>query len=328
MPLKLNNLHSLISDKRIYSYSPDMFNLKKDSELPGNFKPITTNSLINENSKLEVNIMLPNNSEHDYIGCIMGYSGTTINLIQKITNTDIKIEYLPLNEHIKITPKFKHKCIDENIRELNVAYTIIITIIKLKHTEKVSMSKYYILKEWQDNEKIIMVAVNNEIQKMINSKIDDNFINKFRLKLSITKLLKEKKLLNTNHDSDKLPIISNFIQYLDNNPDLSTITKKYEFNKVFIKHYENLFKEYFQIKNIIVRGSLIIDDYININFMNYNNFFVEIQNYEESSLDFSSKIIKKTSNPDIRPDSCIPRFDQSELEIDSESRPRTVSIYS
>lgn len=296
-----------------------------------NFKPIDNEygNLIDQNSGLEVNILLPNNSEHDYIGCIMGYGGTTINLIQKITHTEIKIEHTEINQFIKISPKFKFKKFEENIEELNVASIIIMTIIKLKHTEDVPNSKYNIFKEWQDNENKIMVKLNKEILKMIDSKIDVSFINRYRLKLSITKLLKESGELDIKHNSEELPkLFDDFVSHFSRTPDLSNISKLTEFKRNFNKKYDILLKKYFESKNIIIRGSLIIDGYININFRNYSNLFVDIHEYEYDYVERGTiiKSIPTKSSIQSRSKSCTPTCNFYITDI-SEPRPRKVSIY-
>jgi len=315
MSLQLNSpdLELINITNRINDYNKNTFHNI-------NFKPISNKKLVQDNSELVVMIQLPNNSSHDYIGCIMGYSGTTINLIQKITNTEIKIEYLSLNQYIKIKPR-SNNSISNKIKDLNYASNIIMTIIKLKTNEHIPNSKYYLLKEWQDNEKKIIVKVNNEVQKLINSKINNSFINKIILKNSITKLLKEKDILNNNHDSTLIPFINKFTVLLDQIPDLTTIRKKFEFKKNFDKVYNNNFKD----KSIIVRGNLIIDGYIYINLRNYSNFFFEINDYEESSFDFSTRFVKRPSKVDIRPISCIPQFNIDDEIIKLTSR--TVSMY-
>jgi hypothetical protein len=53
-----------------------------------------------------------------------------------------------------------------------------------------------------------------------------------------------------------------------------------------------------------VRGSLVIDKYININFKNYTNFFMEIHDYDESFFDIQTGNLKKYSENYVRSHSC------------------------
>ena len=291
---------------------------------PEYFKPIKNDyKLVTEKSDLSVMIQIPNNStnRHDYLGCIMGYGGTTINLIQTRTFTDIKIEYASFNQHIKITPKNKFDSIDNNIKNLNKASNIIMTIIKAKHTEHYQNDTYMYLKKWQNNEKTIMIALNQEVQKLIASKIDNSFINKIILKQSITKLLKEKGEIDSEHDSENISFLEIFTRYIDDKPSLKTVTDRYEFSNIYKKYYSELFEKKFKNNNVIVRGYLIIDGYISINFRNYSNFFIELYTYYDLSFELGR--INSPSLVNERPDSCIPKFEnKSEIEvIDCEEEP-------
>lgn len=292
---------------------------------PEYFQPIKDDyMLITEKSNLSVMIQIPNNStnRHDYLGCIMGYGGTTINLIQKLTSTDIKIEYSSFNQYIKISLKNKFDSIDNNIKNLNKASNIIMTIIKAKHIEHYENETYNTLKKWQNNERTIMIALNQEVQKLISSKIDNSFINKNILKQSLTKHLKEKGEIDSEHDSENIPFIEKFTRYIDDKPSLKTVTDRYEFSNVYKNYYCELFEKIFKHNNVIVRGYLTIDDeYISINFRNYSNFFLELYNYYDLSFELGR--INSPSLLKERPDSCIPKFEnKSEIKIiDCEEAP-------
>lgn len=284
-----------------------------------NYTPVSKDGFINSDSELVSLIQLPYNKtfEHDYIGCIMGYGGTTINLIQKLTNTNIKIEHNFLNQHVKITPKSKFLSLSQKIINLNMAATIVTAIIKLKHTEYDKQSKFHILKEWQDNEKKIIVALNKELKKLNESKIDESFINRHALKASITKFMKESRDINQSHDSDKIPFIELFTKILKTEPKINDLTKKFTFKKKFKSYYDSLFQEYFQFNNIIVRGNLIIDDYLDINFRNFTSFFTEIHDYDEALFDMQSVHTKKNLENYIRPHSCTSLEPRKSSNMDS-----------
>ena len=285
---------------------------------PEYFQPIEGDyMLITEKSDLSVMIQIPSNTtnRHDYLGCIMGYGGTTINLIQKLTSTDIKIEYSSFNQFIKISPKNKFDSIDINIKNLNKASNIIMTIIKAKHIEHNENETYETLKKWQNNERTIMIALNKEVQNLIASKIDISFINKITLKQSITKLLKDKGEVDPEHDSENIPFIEQFTRYIDDKPSLKTLTERYEFSNVYKTYYKDLFEKNFKHNNVIVRGFLNIgDEYISINFRNYSNFFLELYNYYDLSFE-----VGRITSPSLireRSDSCIPKFEnKSDIEI-------------
>lgn len=281
------------------------------SNFSKNYTPNSKDKIINSNSNISVLIYIPQGkfNEHDYIGCIMGYGGTTINLIQKLTNTDIKINNDYMNQHIKISNKSNHLSISQVIINLNKAAMFITTLIKLKHTEDIPNSKFNVIKTWQDNEKKIVEALNKELQKLNESKIDESFINKYALKKSIIKHMKDNTMISFDHDSEMLPIINDFTKYINLEPDIDTVTKKFYFKNQFTKYYTIFYNKYFKCNNIIIRGNLMIDDYIQINFKNYTNFFTEIHDYDESSVNFHDLYVKNPSEVYIRPESCIPSFE-------------------
>jgi hypothetical protein len=269
---------------------------------------------IPKDSDLKVIIKIPDSKERDYIGCIMGKQGTTITLIQKMTETIIKFEYVNFNNQIKIIPKNNNSNLDHIIKCLNKAYNIIITVIKLKHIEPYPNTAYSKLALWQNDENKIITETQKLINTYLDLGVDPDFINKSELKSSVEKNLKKTEVISKLHDSDNIEILNLFIKNI--NIDIT--------HDCFTQYYNKLVEKYFSTSNILIRGMIIINNELEINFKNYSNLYYEINDYYRTKI--IDCIIKKTNSTKIyRSDSCKP-FNYESTKTNQLKRPNSTSF--
>jgi hypothetical protein len=295
--------------------------IKNYKDLP-NDSDIELKIEIPESYHLGRNSSNDNFAHHDYAGALYGYYGTTIRTLEKITKTIIKVDY----NTVIIKPRDYKIGFEKNMISLNLASQYIISIMKSKHIENDKQNLIYnSFHKWQINEKKIFDKFNLELEKISELKLDPCIFgnsDKNVLRTSVIEILKKNKEIDESHDSSFLKIFEDFTNMIK-----PFGVSDYEFKTEFTNYYKQKISKHFNGNNILIRGILLINNRIEINFINYTNFFYEINQFyndmDTMETDYFNEFLPTT---DIdRPFSCMPGFDYMKKQSFSSDRPRSLS---